>query len=422
MLRDSVAHRLRETRSEGAYLFPAYDDYCFSNVQGTAFSVLGESLGRRLPDDALEGVDADAENVLIVLLDGFGYEQWTRTHRDHPFLATLTERGRVTPLTSTYPSETAAAMTTFTTGLLPVEHGVLGWYQYVEALDAVVQTLPFATVDGTPVVEAFETAVGRDTLFPQTSLYERAAARGIDVHLVQPEEILDPADPALLGAGIEPHPYRTVAGMAIRLRRVLKAAEGRTYVHAYVPAIDAVAHADGTESRAYEATLSMIADPLRTELIERLDRETAARTLLIVTADHGHVDTDPATNVDLSTIDGIREHLRTDGSGEPIPPVGGPRNVRFHVESGRETAARAVLERELDARVFDRAEALDRRLFGDGEPIDDFDGRCGELICVPCERGLWWDGHELDFVGMHGGLHPDEMLVPFAAASPARLQ
>ncbi|MFC7007614.1 hypothetical protein [Halalkalicoccus salilacus] len=54
MLRDSVAHRLRETRSEGAYLFPAYDDYCFSNVQGTAFSVLGESLGRRLPDDALE--------------------------------------------------------------------------------------------------------------------------------------------------------------------------------------------------------------------------------------------------------------------------------------------------------------------------------------------------------------------------------
>lgn len=70
MLRDSVAHRLRETRSEGEYLFPAYDDYCFSNVQGTAFSVLGESLGRRLPDDALEGVDADVENVLVVLLDG----------------------------------------------------------------------------------------------------------------------------------------------------------------------------------------------------------------------------------------------------------------------------------------------------------------------------------------------------------------
>jgi hypothetical protein len=189
-----------------------------------------------------------------------------------------------------------------------------------------------------------------------------------------------------------------------------------------VPAIGAVAHADGAESRAYEATLSMIADRLRTELIERLDRETAARTLLIVTAAHVHADTDPATNVDLSPIDGICEHLRTDGAGEPIPPVGGPRNVRFHVESGHETAVRAVLERELDARVFDRTEALDRRLFGDGEPIDDFDGRCGELICVPRERGLWWNGDELDFAGMHGGLPPDEMLVPFAAASPARLQ
>ncbi|WP_336344492.1 alkaline phosphatase family protein [Halalkalicoccus ordinarius] len=421
MLRDSVARRLRETRSEGAYLFPAYDDYCFTNVQGTAFSVLGESLGRRLPDDVLKGVDADVERVLVVLIDGFGYEQWKRHHRDHPFLATLTERGRVTPLTSTYPSETAAAMTTFTTGLLPVEHGVLGWYQYVEALDAVVQTLPFATVDGRPVEETIDGA-SRGVLFPQTSLYERAAARGIDVHLVQPEGILDPQDSALLGAGIEPHPYRTVAGMAIQLRRVLEAAKGGTYVHAYLPAIDATAHAAGTDSRAYGATLSMIADRLRTELIDRLDGEAAEGTLLIVAADHGHVDTDPTTNLDLSTIDGIRERLRTDGRGEPIPPIGGPRNLRFHVQSGAERAVRDVLERELDARVFDRAEALDRRLFGDAEPIGDFDERCGELICVPRERGVWWDGHELDFVGMHGGLHPDEMLAPFAAANLAALR
>ena len=72
MLRDSVARRLRETRSEEAYLFPAYEDYCFANVQGTAFSVLGESLGRRLPSDVLEGIDTDVERVLVVLLDGFG--------------------------------------------------------------------------------------------------------------------------------------------------------------------------------------------------------------------------------------------------------------------------------------------------------------------------------------------------------------
>jgi hypothetical protein len=421
MLRDSVARRLRDAQSESGYLFPDYGDYCFANVQGTAFSVLGESLGRRLPPDVLEGVAADVDRVLVVLLDGFGYEQWKRDYRHHPFLTTLTERGRVTPLTSTYPSETAAAMTTFTTGLLPVEHGVLGWYQYVGALDAVVQTLPFATVDGTPVGETFEGA-GRDLLFPTTSLYERAAARGIDVHLAQPEGILDPQDPALLGAGIEPHPYRTIAGMAIQLRRVLEAASGRTYVHAYVPSIDATAHADGTESRAYGATLSMIADRLGTELIDRFDDEVAEGTLLIVAADHGHVDTDPETNVDLSTIDGLRECLRTGESGEPIPPVGGPRNVRFHVEPGSEQGVRDVLEREFDARVFDRGEALGRGLFGDAEPIDDFAARCGELICVPRERGVWWSGDELDFVGMHGGLHPDEMLVPFAAANLATLQ
>lgn len=322
MLRDSVACRLRDARSEAGYLFPAYDEYCFANVQGTTFSVLGESLGRPLPEDVLEGIDDDVDRVLVVLLDGLGYEQWKRHRRERPFLAALSERGRVTPLISTYPSETAAAMTTFATGLLPVEHGVLGWYQYVEALDAVVQTLPFATVDGRPVDEAFEGA-SRDLLFPTTSLYERAAARGIDVHLAQPEGILDPRDPALLAAGIEPLPYRTIGGMAIRLRRTLEAASAgdRTYVHAYVPAIDAAAHAAGTDSSEYRATLSNVSDRLRAELIDRLDRETAARTLLLVVADHGHVDTDPATNVDLSRVDGIREHLRTDRE-RPADPAG----------------------------------------------------------------------------------------------------
>lgn len=91
--------------------------------------MLDSSFDRRLPDDAIAGVECgDAENVVVLLVDGFGYEHWKRERDVHPLLSALTERGIVTPLTSVYPSETAAAITTVHTGRKPVEHGLLGWF------------------------------------------------------------------------------------------------------------------------------------------------------------------------------------------------------------------------------------------------------------------------------------------------------
>jgi hypothetical protein len=129
------------------------------------------------------------------------------------------------------------------------------------------------------------------------------------------------------------------------------------------------------------------------------------------------VDTLPEENVDVSGVDAIWDALLRDGNGDPIPPVGSPRNLHLHLRDGTVERVREAVESRWSCRTVTRAEAVDRGLFGVGEPSDLFRRRCGDLVVVHRDRGLWWEESELDLVGMHGGLTHEEMFVPFAAAT-----
>ena len=85
---------------------------------------------------------------------------------------------------------------------------------------------------------------------------------------------------------------------------------------AYVPHVDHVSHAEGTDSEAYCDTVATVCDQIA-DCIERTDERTTERTLLLVTADHGHVNTAPDRNIDLSA--------KLDGNGEP--PTARGRNI-----------------------------------------------------------------------------------------------
>jgi hypothetical protein len=407
-------------RAEGDYWFPAYEDYCFANVPETALSTLDTGFERRLPAAVFDGVETDVDNVVLFVLDGFGYEHWLEHCDREPLLSALTDRGAVTPLTSIYPSETAAALTTVHTGRPPVEHGLLGWFQYLDSAGRIVETLPFQTPEKEPLAEVSPSSNARE-LFDATggTIYERAAERGIESHAIQPAAFVDSGYTKATTAGAERAGYHTVADLALSIRRALEKATAPTYVYAYEPTIDSIAHAEGTKTERYRANLESILGRLERELVDRLDPAVAERTLLVLTADHGIVDTVPEENVEMTGWDAwpaLRETFRRDDAGEPRLPTGSPRNVHLHVRPERLAEARGLVESNLgdDGAVFTREDALECGLFGPREPSTLFDRRCGDLICIHRNRGVWWD--EMGSVGMHGGLTREELLVPFAAA------
>ncbi len=413
MYREPAERRLIMNHGEDDYLFPA-SEYSISNVPETTLSVLDESFDQLLPADVFDGVSTTIETVLLLVLDGYGLNRWKQDYPEDPFLSRLTDRGSVTPLTSVYPSETAAALTTLYTGLEPAEHGVLGWYQYIESVGEDIVTLPFTNLEGVPLSKAAPDTEPHE-LFEGVPLSVQAAETGIDVHAILPDAYVDSSYSRAVTAKAERTGYDTIANFASSIRQILENASGPTFVHAYQPNLDEIAHREGTRTDRYRTNLEEITDCLRRELLEELEPATAERTLLVVTADHGFVNTEPEENVDLVSQEWwptLEETFRHDGRSLRLP-TGSPRNTHFHIQANRLEDAREILESEIDGRVFTRVEALEKKLFG-STPSELFRRRCGDLVAVHRNCGLCWHDHDREMVGMHGGLTPEEMLVPVA--------
>ncbi|WP_435363668.1 alkaline phosphatase family protein [Haloarchaeobius sp. DYHT-AS-18] len=403
MLRTAVADELRDEFLQDGYLFPDYDGYCFGNLPHSIASLFGVDTGRTLPADVFDGVATDVTNVLVVLVDGFGWTQWQREREHHEWLANLSERARVTPLTSIYPSETAAAITTFHTGSLPAEHGVIGWNVYDPRAKRPFAALPFTNTDGT------QPEFPRESVADAESLYPALVDAGVEAHHVVPF----PAVPE----GVTRHQYDGLEDVPAALSASIAAADGAAYHYLYLPQVDHEAHHTGTRSDAYRERVGEVFDTI-SDALSGLEDETAAETLLLLTADHGHVDTDPERNVNLDRLDWLVDSLDRDVTGEPIRFAGSPRNRHLHLEEGTVDAVASRFRDEFDVRVFDRTAVLEQELFGDVAPSETFQRRLGDLVVTHRELGLGWGDHEpteIEFVGMHGGMHPDEMLTQVAA-------
>ena len=419
MIRESLADDLHEDELAPGLIRPAWEDYCFANVPDTVLSLFGEDTDRSLPETVFEDVATDIDHVVLAFVDGFGWNHFQRVRNEHPFLRRLAERATVTPLTAGYPSATAAAVSTIHTGRQPVEHGILGWNVFVEALGGHIQALPFADRDRTPLGEVSDNPDAK-VLIDEQTIYQQLDDNSV---LVQPEGIgTNPYDKQV-NRGAETVNYDNIAQAAYRVRNQLEDSDEPTYCYCYLPNVDTLSHAAGVTHEETDAQLGSISHAIEREIVEKLDPEVAERTLLLLIADHGEIDSAPHERIDIGTLD-LDDHLQRDNNGEPIPMLGNPRNLQFHAREGHRESLRTELETSLEALnpfILNREQIIGGELFGDREPGEYFEQRCPDLLVVP-RTGFAGDDSQLSKVGVHGGLHPDEMLVPFAAGRVDTLQ
>ncbi len=98
-------------------VLPDYGGACISNVV-PALLEPGIEPPAWLPPTAL-----DADQVVLLVLDGLGWEQLESRRHLAPTLAGLVGG----PISSVVPTTTATALTSIATGLTPGEHGVVGY-------------------------------------------------------------------------------------------------------------------------------------------------------------------------------------------------------------------------------------------------------------------------------------------------------
>lgn len=397
-------------------VLPAYEDYCFTNVPGIVGEAFGVDIGRSLPTGTVDTTGVD--NVVLVLVDGLGLRRFRRDGPGVSFLRRVGDAGQMTPLTSTFPSETSAAIATVHTGRTPAEHGLIGGNLFLPESGFVLESLSFARRGGPPgsAGDSGEGGLDPSVLNSSSTVYERLAAAGVESHVVQPTTTLGTPYAEAMLTGSTRHGYddATAAGHSIRTH--LERAMEPTYIYCYLPHVDALSHRHGPDADAYRTGLATACAGIEQELDALAAGITdPERTLVLVVADHGHVPASPETITDLTADPVIRESFSC-LQGTPIRPTGSPRSAFLHLRADRIDRVRDRLHERFDGHIFDRETALNERALFGPDPNDRTRRRCGDLVYVPHKGGAWFGESVTEKRSLHGGLDAREMLVPCVAA------
>ncbi|MDA4124759.1 MAG: alkaline phosphatase family protein [Thaumarchaeota archaeon] len=407
---------------------PDYQGYCLSNIPSTAVSLLGVDGGSRvLPDDVFSGTETSGiDNVVLMLFDGLGYKEWVR-QAGSGFIGSLTRKGNVRPITTVFPSTTAAALTTISTGLTPQEHGLPEWYVYMQEVGEVIVTLPFSRASES----------GRDTLvgamdprdlFEGETIFERLKASGVGSVSFTNRYLADSAYSKVSRRGAEVVPYMSASDLSVALRRNLEESRGRKLFYVYWSYVDTIEHVFGPNTEEASVEASLVSHAFQEGFLSRLSREAARRTIIIATADHGQLNVNPEETLYLNRYRKLVRSLNLAPSGARIPPWGSARDAYLSVRDDRLDETESYLSKKLEgiASVMRTDEALNEGLFGLGKPSKKFLRRIGNLMILPHGTNTVWYRYKkkdaLDLKGHHGGLTRDEMTVPLATARLSDIQ
>ena len=347
---------------------------------------------------AAGGVAAGDARAVVVLLvvDGLGDRLLCSAGA-----GSVLHAHRVGAMTSVCPSTTASAVTTLLTGVAPAEHGLNGWHIHDRRFGGVITPLPL-TRRGGPPLSAFRLL---PRLFPVGSMFHHACR---PVNMVAPADIAYSPFSLHHGRGAHIEPYAGLAELGERIVDMVDAlADSGGLVHAYYPQFDALSHTYGSRSAAALGCFAQV-DALFAGLLDAL----AGRGVhVVVTADHGFIDTAPARTVEVPPGGEVAAMLDA--------PLFGERRLAFcRVRRGAEAAFEAWAGEALAGRAVcvRGADFVAAGLLGPGKPHPRLAERVGThvLLMEPGWTVLDWQPDEVPhaMIGVHGGLSADEMWVP----------
>ncbi len=382
---------------------PDYQGGSIVNLMATILGALGRerSLYAGLPQLSRDEL-SDARNVLLLVVDGLGYDYL------HACAGSFLGEHCRARLTSVFPPTTASAITTFLTGLAPQQHGLTGWYMYFRELGTVSAVLPFTPRYGG---SAFGTAgIEPSAFFGHAPVFDQLR---VPSYLISPAYIVDSDFSRSHSGRAERMAYRDMDDFFAILESILARDRRRKYIYAYWSELDSLAHRYGVASREVAGQFAAI-DAALAAFCEFIQ---GSGTLLIVTADHGLIDSEKDKQIWLEDHPRMAETLT-------LPLCGEPRVAYCYVRPGRQAQfehyARDALAEQ--AQLFASHELVERGFFGEGEPHPRLRDRIGDYALLMKENYVLRDRLATEqppaHVGVHGGVSSREMYVPLIVFQP----
>jgi Type I phosphodiesterase / nucleotide pyrophosphatase len=374
-------------------IIPDYQGGSIVNLMATIVKAMGGEESRYPPLRVLPPAALTGRNVVLLVIDGMGYENLTANGRG-ALAQHLKDR-----ITSVFPSTTAAAITTFYTGAAPQQHAISGWFTYFRELGSVIAPLPYRPRHGGSVL-----TVPATTLFEHVPVFDRLRARS---YAVSPERIAYSEFSKAHNGTAEVLPFATLAQMFEAVGRVVRTPGERRYFYAYWPELDRLAHEYGIASREALAHL----EEIDAAFGAFLGAIAGTDTTVIVTADHGFIDTPPQEAIVLDDHPALEQALVLPLCGEPRAAF-----CYVHADKRRQFADYVTSRLSEYAELCDSKQLIESGFFGLGPPHPRLLERIGDYtLLMKRDANIkdWLLGEKrYVHVGVHGGTSAREMYVP----------
>lgn len=364
---------------------PAYGTGSLAEVMPSVAAALGvpgfvDTLG-------IEQYSGSLRRACVLLVDGMGWNA-IRAHQDlAPTLAAMSGRA----ITTGFPATTATSVTTVGSGVPPGLHGVVGYQVAIPGTGRLMHSLRWD-----PDIDPL-------TWQPYEPVLARAAGAGLTTSHVGPAFHRGGGLTRASARGAQFRAAYSIGHLAVEAGLATASAD-RTLTYAYFADLDTTGHLAGWKSDAWRAQLAHV-DLLVSQLREALPADAA----LVVIADHGMIDVPADGRIDADLVPGLREGVAL---------LGGEGRAR-HVYA-QPGAASDVLAAWTDilgptAIVVSREQAVADGWFGP-RVGDSVLARIGDVVTAagPESAVIATETEPLEssLVGLHGGMEPDEQLVP----------
>ncbi|MBF1140033.1 MAG: alkaline phosphatase family protein, partial [Thermobifida sp.] len=316
---------------------PGTGDPVITDVIAGALSSIDTSLpGASSQAAGALGIEAGADQVLLILVDGLGYEL-IQDHLGHtPTLRRV--RDDIRSIHTVVPSTTAAAITAFGTGARP---GVTNMVGFSVAYGGGVMNL--LAMEGGPAPTEWQ---------PTPTYFERLAAADVSSAVISPARF---AGSGLTGAALRGARHVPAEALSDRVSAALRELRaGTPLVYLYWSEIDHAGHSSGVGSDAWIGCLEEFDAGLSALL-----RGLPAGVRTVMTADHGMINVEHSALVDVAATPALREGVRI--------VAGETRAVHVHAQEGRAADVEARWRDTLGERAWILSRDQMSALIGPGD-------------------------------------------------------
>ena len=357
--------------------YPEYTN-CITNLANSILEEFGiREEGRNSLKLLAPYLEKNYENIIVILLDGMGKCIIENNLEKDGFFNTHLAG----TYSSVFPPTTVAATTSAMSGLNPCEHGWLGWDCYFPQIDKNV-TVFLNKETGTDKPAADYNVAWK--YCPYESIISKINKNGGNAYEVTPFT--------------EPFP-NTFEAICEQIESLCKK-PGKKFIYSYFDEPDHIMHEAGCYDERSKQTLRQLE-----KQVEKLCANLKD-TLVIVTADHGHLDSKGAAITDYPRL--MECLLR-------LPSIE-PRALNLFVKKEKREQFEEEFHKEFGDKflLLTKEQVLKENLFGTGAEHKFLREMLGDYLAIAAgDLSIYNSKEEAEFyIGVHAGLTEEEMIIP----------